>query len=205
MHHTLAKDMVAETECVIALNDHREDRVPASSMNFASAKIMARLKSGHCRGVFALAPIASGEVVAAWGGQVMDLLAFEALPEALRRLSVQIDDALFLVPQGGENPADYFNHSCQPNAGLRGQSIIVAMRPIAAGEEICYGYAMSDGSGYDEFACGCQTAACRGEITGDDWTRPDLWTRYEGYFSPYLARRIRRLRCQAADLGCDER
>jgi uncharacterized protein len=101
-----------------------------------------------------------------------------------------VEDDLFLLPLTGDDPADAFNHSCDPNAGLYGQICLVAMRPIAADEEVCFDYAMSDSNPYDEFACGCGTPLCRKQITAEDWMRPDLQVRYKDYFSPYLKRRI---------------
>jgi len=82
------------------------------------------------------------------------------------------------------------NHSCDPNCGMSGQIALVALRPLEPGEEICFDYAMSDGTPYDQFPCGCGAATCRGRVSGDDWQRPELWERYRGYFSPYLQRRI---------------
>ncbi len=55
-------------------------------------------------------------------------------------------------------------------------------------------YAMCDGSPYDEFDCECGSPLCRGRVTGEDWRNPELWQRYAGHFSPYLARRIDALR-----------
>ena len=68
------------------------------------------------------------------------------------------------------------------------------MRDIRPGEEICLDYAMCDGSNYDEFDCSCGSPDCRHRVTGEDWKRPELWKRYEGYFSPYLQRRITALK-----------
>jgi len=172
-------------------DERMEDR---RSMNIFSGKVESREKPGSGRGVFALETIASGEVIAAWGGRVILSSEFTFLPESVRKLSLQIEDDFFLIPQGGENAADFINHSCDPNAGMAGQIMVVAMRPIKPGEEICYDYAMSDGSGYDEFECCCGTTRCRGKITGNDWSRPELWSRYDGLFSPYLARRITRIK-----------
>ncbi len=63
---------------------------------------------------------------------------------------------------------------------------------------------MTAGSPYDEFECRFCEAACRHHITGDDWRLPELQRRYAGHFSPYLQRRIDRLKAaellaQAAD------
>jgi hypothetical protein len=49
---------------------------------------------------------------------------------------------------------------------------------------------MCDGTPYDEFICSCGSQNCRGNITGEDWKRPDLRERYAGYYMPYLQRRI---------------
>ena len=68
------------------------------------------------------------------------------------------------------------------------------MRDIEAGEELTFDYAMSDGEPYDEFDCHCGADSCRGRVTGNDWKLPKLWLKYDGYFSPYLARRIENLR-----------
>lgn len=164
------------------------------SMNLFSQKVEPRANQESGRGLFAVENIAKGELIAVWGGRITTARHFHDLPEEVRKLSLQIEEECFLVPQGGENAADYINHSCDPNAGMSGQIIVVAMRDISVGEEICYDYAMSDGSGYDEFPCACGARNCRGQVTGQDWMRRELWKRYDGFFSPYLARRIRAIK-----------
>lgn len=146
------------------------------------------------RGVFAARPIEAGTVLAVWGGLVVDREGLDALAPRDRRLTLQIEEGLYLAPAGPPDPADFVNHSCDPNAGLRGQVVLVARRPIAAGEEVRYDYAMSEVTAYDEFECRCGSELCRGRVTAEDWKDPELWERYEGCFSPYLERRIRRLR-----------
>ena len=71
---------------------------------------------------------------------------------------------------------------------------LVALHDIQPNEEVCFDYAMTDSTPYDEFACGCGASICRGMVTGDDWKLPNLQTRYDGFFSPYLQRRINRLK-----------
>lgn len=144
------------------------------------------------KGVYAKQPIRSGERLVVWGGEIVPWEALDDLPPEIRRYTVQVEEELYLV-SSREGPADWINHACNPNAGLQGQITLVAMRNISAGKEICYDYAMSDGSPYDEFECGCGAANCRHWITGNDWLNPDLQQRYAGYFSPYLQRRIEQL------------
>lgn len=129
-----------------------------------------------------------------WGGSVKTLAAFLSLPEEVRRYSIQVEEDLFLVPDWPPEPASYFNHSCDPNAGFSGQIALVAMRDIAPGEEVCFDYAMCIGTPFEDFVCYCGAPNCRGRVTGTDWQRPELWDRYNGFFSPYLQRRIERLR-----------
>ena len=75
-------------------------------------------------------------------------------------------------------------------AGIVGTCLVVAMRDIAAGEELCFDYAMSDTNDYDEFLCACETTSCRRLVTGGDWQLQALQERYRGYFSAYIERRI---------------
>lgn len=166
-----------------------------STASRLSPKLEARRDATHHgAGVFAVEPVEAGELLAVWGGRVVGAAELSRLTERERMLTLQVEEEFFLAPAGEADPADLVNHSCDPNAGLRGQIALVAMRAIEAGEEVCFDYAMSESTAYDEFSCRCGSARCRGRVTAEDWRSPELWRRYEGYFSPYLAERIRRLR-----------
>jgi uncharacterized protein len=141
--------------------------------------------------VFCIEPIEAGEFVALIGGVTMPLAEARAMPSAQRTQCLQVEDDLVLwIGDYEETAADWINHSCDPNVGFSGQISLVAMRDIAPGEEICFDYAMSDGSPIDEFDCVCGNPHCRGRVTGEDWRLAKLQERYRGYFSSYLARRI---------------
>lgn len=149
------------------------------------------------RGLFAKERVRAGEMLLVWGGDVVTGEALRWMSPEKHRLSVQIEEDLYLVTPN-EGPADWVNHSCEPNAGLVGQIVLVALRDIRPGEEICFDYATTDGSSYDEFECGCGKPSCRGRITGDDWKLPELQARYAGHFSPYIQKRIEKQRRAAA-------
>lgn len=142
------------------------------------------------RAVVARAPIAPGEVIAVWSGRIVGADELDRLPTAIRRHTVQVEEGLYQASLRPDEPPDFINHSCEPNAGLHGQITVIAMRAIDPGAEVTIDYAMCDGSPYDEFDCACGARACRRRVTGDDWRDPSLWRRYAGYFSPYLQRRI---------------
>lgn len=142
-------------------------------------------------GIFAREDILQGELITMWGGQILTEEAYRQLPEERQTHGIQVWDFLYQVQlHPGQDPADFFNHSCNPNAGLNSPISLIALRDIQAGEEICFDYAMSDSSDYDEFICQCGMPQCRGKVTGHDWQLPQLQERYNGYFSPYLQHRI---------------
>ena len=164
------------------------------NFSYLSPKLETRPNhdKGNC-GVFARRLVKKGELISLWGGKIVSADEVDRDMENFTQQVLQIEDNFYLLTPSME-PADCFNHSCDPNVGLTGQIGLIAMRDIKAGEEVCLDYAMCDGSNYDEFDCSCGVPECRGRITGEDWKRPELWERYDGYFSPYLQRRIAALK-----------
>jgi len=66
------------------------------------------------------------------------------------------------------NIARHINHSCEPNCDpeiIRGHIWIVALRDIAAGEELTYDYGY-DYDLWDEHPCLCGKPSCLGYIVG---------------------------------------
>lgn len=152
-------------------------------------EVRAHPKKGGL-GVFTRQPVKAGEVLAVWSGDLCDREGLSQLSPEKQHRSLQVEEDLYLVTSVADEPADYINHCCEPNAGIDGQIVLRAMRAIAPNEEVCFDYAMSDGSSYDEFECACGSLNCRHWITGNDWRYPDLQTKYAGWFSAYLQRRI---------------
>ena len=168
--------------------------------SYLNPKCEARELSEGVWGVFSTAEIARDELVSLWGGCIISADELDPSMPRFNQRTLQLDEDLFLLTSEEPEPNDYFNHSCEPNLGFFGQIGLVAMRDIQPGEELTFDYAMSDASPYDEFECNCSSINCRKRITGDDWRLPELWQKYNGYFSPYLARRIVALRKQLSGL-----
>ncbi len=161
--------------------------------SWISEKARKGIRSGIAgRGLFAIDPIRAGEIVAVKGGHIVATRQLRELPEPLPNSEIQIADRLHLVALSVEEyePVMLFiNHSCDPNVGFGGNVVLVAMRDVAAGEELTTDYALFDD--YDgQMNCHCGSERCRGVIDGHDWRRSDLQDRYRGYFSWYLQRRI---------------
>lgn len=130
-----------------------------------------------------------------FGGHVMTRAERDSLPESVRYLALGIDDDLFIGPVSTKetDDADWFNHSCNPNAGLKGQIILVAMKNIKKGDEITFDYVMScsqKGKKRVLFSCNCESKQCRKEVTNQDWRNPVLQNKYKGYFSYFVQRNI---------------
>ena len=112
--------------------------------------------------MFAVDAIPANTTVAGFGGHVVDGRELADLGEAVRIHALQIDDDLFLASTPPFDSADYVNHSCDPNCGIVGSVLLVTMRDVEAGEELCFDYAMTDSDDYDMFTCTCGTDRCRG-------------------------------------------
>ncbi len=163
------------------------------ALSYRSPKTEVRASNIHGRGLFATADIAKDEVVAVKGGHIVDRKTLrEQISPRLGPVEIQIDEDLFIAPVTDEErelSMLYSNHSCNPNLGVRGEITFVAMRDIRAGEELTHDWATTDDDEYS-VECECGAANCRKILTGKDWQRADLQTRYAGYFSAYLARKI---------------
>lgn len=167
--------------------------------SYLSPKLEVRpLPQKGSYGVFAREHVPAGDLISAWSGRIVNYEQLLDLPIELQTHTIQVEEGLYFSSLSPDEPADYINHSCDPNAGIIGHLTLFAMRDIMPGEEVCFDYAMCDGSPYDEFECMCGSPMCRGWVTGNDWRKPELWERYNGYFMPYLQRRIDRFQAEMA-------
>jgi hypothetical protein len=90
----------------------------------------------------------------------------------------------------------YTNHSCEPNIAIQGQLIFIAMRDIAANEELTHDWATTDDLDY-RIECKCGSPTCRHFLDGKDWMRTDLQQKYKGYFAWHIQQKIDALRKSA--------
>jgi hypothetical protein len=164
-------------------------RVPAGCWLTPSAE--GRPSPIEGLGLFAVRPIADGEVVMRLGGEVIDDATLAALEPPYS--SVVLDEGAHLLIDPA-HPVRYGNHGCAPNLWMEGALTTIARRPIAVGEELTVDYATQTGTEAWRMACRCGAEACRREITGADWRLPHLQAAYGDHWTPLLLRRIRALR-----------
>lgn len=142
-----------------------------------SRRTQVRRSGVHGKGMFALAPLAAGEVVIEYTGEVI------TWREALRRhphdpsdpdhtFYFHIDDKHVIDAKVGGNSARWINHACEPNCEADeqdGRIFITALRDIGAGEELSYNYGLVIDQRYTpklkkQFECRCGSARCRGTM-----------------------------------------
>ena len=162
------------------------------ALTYRSPKTEVKPSPIQGRGLFARDAIRCGEIVAVKGGHVLPASVWRELERTLGPAEIQIAEDLVIAPvteAERDGAMLYTNHSCDPNIAVQGQIVLVAMRDIAAGEELTHDWATTDDGEYT-MACRCGSARCRGTITGKDWMDPALQARYRGWFCWFLQRKI---------------
>ena len=167
-------------------------RMQSSALSYLSPKAAVQNSPIHGRGLFAAGEFRLGEIVCAKGGYIFNRATLGNIAPALGPAEIQIADDLFIGPHDAterEGAMIFSNHSCDPNIGVQGQIVFVALREIADGEELTHDWATTDDDDYT-LTCRCGAPCCRGVITGKDWQNQDLQRKYRGMFSWYLQREI---------------
>jgi hypothetical protein len=165
-------------------------------LTYFSPKVEKRNSAIHGRGLFARQKINAGEIVVVKGGYILTTAERDRIGRELGPSEIQIAENLFIGPatkREREGGMMHLNHSCEPNLGIQGQIVYVALRDIAEDEELTFDYAMNADEP-DEMQCRCGTPSCRGAITGHDWRKPEIQRKYDGYFSWFIQRRIDAMR-----------
>lgn len=160
-------------------------------------RVTSRLSLIQGQGGFAREIIRAGEVVVIIGGTLMSEAEFQAFQaNAVRYDAIQVDEDQHLVDVTGglEQTGVSLNHSCDSNLWMRDENTLVARRDILTNEEVTIDYALftTQPDWQLELACRCGSPLCRHIITGNDWQRPELQTRYRDHFSPFINLRITR-------------
>ena len=152
------------------------------------------------KGVFAIKNIRKNEVLAVFGGYIMKAIDVQNSPFYNDDYSLQISEDFLIGQLGDENicDADFFNHSCDPNAGFRGQIFLVAMKSIKKEEEVTFDYAMvlqkMKGVEPYEMECLCGSRKCRNIVTENDWKIENLQRKYDGYFQFFIQEKINKIK-----------
>ena len=169
------------------------------SQTWVDPRIEFRTSRISGNGMFAREPIKNGEAVCIVGGTVMTDEEFVAFQARYRNYNaIQIDDHLHLVedPQVTRTLEGSMNHSCDSSTWMADEAALVARRDLKPEEEATVDYALftTQSNWMLDTRCRCSSPHCRRIVTGDDWRREEVQERYRNHFSPFINRRIERLR-----------
>ncbi|MDH6146597.1 MULTISPECIES: SET domain-containing protein [Paraburkholderia] len=141
-------------------------------------RITARRSPVHGMGLFALQPIAAGERVIEYKGEVTSWrrAAARQRADAGHTFVFGLSNGRVIDGSRGGNSARFLNHACAPNCEAieTGDRVFIhALATIAPGEELFINYGLSvDGAVTDDiraqYACHCGAPACRRTMLGND-------------------------------------
>ncbi|MSR58928.1 MAG: SET domain-containing protein [Planctomycetaceae bacterium] len=125
------------------------------------------------RGLFAAEPLPAGVEILRLTGSLLSLNDVRSRgAQAANALQIGVDRYLNL-----EEPGRLVNHSCEPNAGVKDDTQLVALREIAAGEEIRFDYSTTISDGWT-MPCRCGASGCRGLVVAFQLLPTALRQRY---------------------------
>lgn len=135
-------------------------------------RVVVRSSPIHAAGVFALERIKKGTRVLEYtGDRVRHDAADKLYDKRPYTYLFGVGDGTYVID--GYGIAMYVNHSCDPNCETEEDEDervwILAMRDIAAGEELVYDYFLYDGAGPAKCTCGAKH--CRGTMYSPSWLR----------------------------------
>jgi SET domain-containing protein len=150
---------------------------PGASAPKDPRRIQVRKSGVHGKGVFAIKPMAKGERIIEYKGEII------SWPEALRRhphdpqdpnhtFYFHINEQQVIDAKVGGNAARWINHACQPNCEADetgGRVFIQALRKLRPGEELFYDYGLVIDARLTrklkkEYECRCGSRQCRGTM-----------------------------------------
>jgi hypothetical protein len=104
--------------------------------------------------------------------------------------TIQVGEAAHLTTRGAWKA---MNHACVPNVRIDlGERLMVAIRDIAAGEELCFNYNTTEWDMAAPFTCGCGHRDCVGTIRGFRYLDRAQRLRIASLLSPFIAGRLER-------------
>ncbi len=146
--------------------------------------------SAFGRGLFASQPLQPGQPILAFTGPVLDHAEILGLGEdQAYALQIGPDEYLDTMP-----PGRYTNHSCDPNAGIVNDRVLIAVRPIMMGEEIQFDYSTTMSEDHWTMECHCGRPACRRVILDFHHLPPIAQNRYLqlGIVQRFIVSEVRR-------------
>jgi hypothetical protein len=142
-------------------------------------------------GVFAHRQIRKGEVILTFDGPVIDFAEAKGRGP-LECMTLQVGRDKYIDPLP---PAVLVNHSCDPNAGIRDDKNLVALRDIQKGEEVRFDYSTTMEEKSFTMGCAGGSPKCRGVVDDFSTLPRSLQEHYvaQGVVMNFIAEQLRPL------------
>jgi hypothetical protein len=137
------------------------------------------------RGLFANVSFASGQTILTIKGR-RRISTYDGHYHVGPRW-IGIDDNKWIEPTPGSH-ASFINHSCDANAVITAERVLVAVAPIGKGQEIWIDYSTTEADPHWKMTCRCGTPLCRGTIHAVHSLPPAMYERYHQYLAPFVQR-----------------
>ncbi len=146
-------------------------------------KVIVKETGKYGKGLYADEDIKKGEVIADWtGGKIYGAEKCSDLPKEVANHAIQFEEHKWIDTKG---IGRFFNHSCEPNCGVKDKFQIITMRDIKKGEELTFDYEMTEDSDW-RMECKCGSKSCRKIIRAYKNMPEKIRKKYAGYISEWL-------------------
>lgn len=132
---------------------------------FKFYKFETRNSTHFGKGNFATKKIVKGEIICRFAGPEVSLKQY------FEKYGFNSDSGCNVIQIATDKyidicePCVFFNHSCDPNAGVRNEGVLFAIKDILPGEEIFFDYSTTADDYIFEMDCKCGSQICRKLIT----------------------------------------
>ncbi|MGH7498575.1 MAG: SET domain-containing protein [Gemmatimonadales bacterium] len=141
------------------------------------------------KGVHARFPMVQGERILEFDGPLLTHAEVLDLGES-QAYTIQMGPDEYIDTRP---PGRFTNHSCEPNAGIAGDRVLVALRDIEAGEEVQFDYSTTMSENHWTMICRCGRSRCRRLIRDFHFLPPSLQAYYirMGFVQSFIVREWR--------------
>jgi uncharacterized protein len=126
--------------------------------SWVSDKLIVKSSKKHGMGIFSRIPIETNELIIVFGGYIDQKPASDGY-------FLEIIPGFYLnnsLHDPKEDPSNFLNHSCEPNAEIHDKICVYTIQSINAGDEITIDYFKDlDIAKHPEFRCHCGSPACK--------------------------------------------
>jgi len=147
-------------------------------------KIYIGKSSLHGKGLIASSNIKKGETIFTIKGKKIKFLINTREQAKIAGLNwIGYDKNIWI------DPIDYglyFNHSCNPNAAIKGRVKVIALKNIKKDEEVTFDYSLSEADIFWSIRCTCGSKNCRKVIKSIQFLPSKLFDKYKLYIPRYF-------------------